>query len=419
MYFVKKSDIKDKIPLPSYEKNILEKPEDFSQEQRRELAQRLLEFRDTHWISCDCDGQEPIVVICKRSNGDIYLRRRTKTGHTSECIFNHSDIEIYSNSPTSFIPSKKITTFCLYHNSQKLLGCSDENKNQKHIRNVSRLGQLLYTILCESQLNVVTFETGKVFGKDLLHVQYESLRAVFKQKKISKDISLEPFFHYTLTEKSLKFAESKLLNPSRVINKPWPSYIKPFILFLNRSFEITSNTFSHPSMGHIPVSSQIKTTSTWIDKKKSAPYLVLSSLILDEGNAFTFQDAFAIPILSDSIFMPLESSFERTVLKIILGVVSSFSEKERVKIEKPLFCYKTPDLQMYRPDFVIYGKGDAKIFIEVLGSKNEEYLSHKALLNKIASNHCTRFISVKGYNLNQEYAPFKEKLIAALNDIIS
>lgn len=222
MHFVKKSDIKDKVPLPFYEKNILEKPEDFSQEHRKELAQRLLEIKDTHWISCDCNGQEPIVVICKRSNGDIYLRRRTKTGHTSECIFNHSDIEIYSNSPTSFIPSKKLTTFCLYHNPQKLLGNSDGNKYQKHSRNVSRLGQLLYTVLCESQLNVMTFEKGKAFGKDLLHFQYESLRAVFKQKKIFKDIPLEPFFHYTLTEKSLKFAESKLLTPGRVINMRWP-----------------------------------------------------------------------------------------------------------------------------------------------------------------------------------------------------
>ena len=77
----------------------------------------------------------------------------------------------------------------------------------------------------------------------------------------------------------------------------------------------------------------------------------------------------------------------------------------------------TSNSQKYRPDFIIHGNKESKIFIEVLGSKNEEYLFHKEILSNEAKSECKHYISVKGYNLNNEYASFKATLTSALIDI--
>ena len=48
--------------------------------------------------------------------------------------------------------------------------------------------------------------------------------------------------------------------------------------------------------------------------------------------------------------MPIESNYERTILKIILAVVNKYYN---ITIIKPLFDFITDNKEKYLPDFVI------------------------------------------------------------------
>lgn len=417
MFFIKKMTLRKSSPLSLQDQNILKRPHDYDHELRSELARRLLQLKETHWISCDCKAEDAIIVVCKRGNGDIYLRRRAKSDHAISCVFNQSDTELLPASSSLLPPIKRVKTFCLYNEPQEFSAISSQINNHRQSQNIRRLGQLLYTVLTESKVNIILPSHGEYIGKDYLETQLTSIKNIFKQKNINKDIPLDHFYHYILTNNSLQYAQYKLENPGRVIKQKWPPHIKPFILFLSISPSITSTSFSTKSMGILNTYSEIQCPSPWIDKKKSGPYVVLSSLVLNEDKKPIFQDAFAIPILSEMELVPVESSFERSILKIILGVVSEF-KTNHFKIEKPLFCLTTETQQKYRPDFIIYGKNDTKIFIEVLGSPNEMYMAHKAFLANCASDYCEHYITVHGYNLKREYASFKDKLTTALKSVL-
>lgn len=54
------------------------------------------------------------------------------------------------------------------------------------------------------------------------------------------------------------------------------------------------------------------------------------------------------------------------------------------------------------------------IYIEVLGSKNNEYLNHKNAIALKAKQYCHEYISIRAFNLNQEYEPFVDKLKKAM-----
>jgi predicted nuclease of restriction endonuclease-like RecB superfamily len=117
-----------------------------------------------------------------------------------------------------------------------------------------------------------------------------------------------------------------------------------------------------------------------------------------------------MPIFNKKSLMPVESNYERTVLKIILSTCKSLKD---IKIEKPLFDIIEKEFH-FRPDFIIHYKDEKKIFIEVLGSQNNEYLNHKNAIALKARQYCHEYISIRAFNLNQEYEPFVHKLKKAM-----
>ena len=86
---------------------------------------------------------------------------------------------------------------------------------------------------------------------------------------------------------------------------------------------------------------------------------------------------------------------------------------KNIKIEKPLFDIIVDNFR-FRPDFIIHCQNDKKIYIEVLGSKNNEYLNHKNAIALKAKQYCHEYISIRAFNLNQEYEPFVDKLKKAM-----
>lgn len=126
-------------------------------------------------------------------------------------------------------------------------------------------------------------------------------------------------------------------------------------------------------------------------------------------------DAFAVPIYSTNLLIPLESNYERTILKIILKLTHGLKD---LMIEKPLICLQDDNKNKYRPDFIISSSNGKNIYIEVLGSTNELYLSHKSDMHERAKQYCTYFLSVKAYALQKEYESFTYSLQHALTQLV-
>jgi len=111
---------------------------------------------------------------------------------------------------------------------------------------------------------------------------------------------------------------------------------------------------------------------------QSAPYLALTTVAeCDRSGYYDTVDSFVTPILAENNLPPLDSSYERKVLKILLKISRSLLRKvSRVAIRKPLFDIPVSDNRLCRPDFIILGQ-NRKVVLEVMGSWEDEYLERK------------------------------------------
>jgi hypothetical protein len=93
----------------------------------------------------------------------------------------------------------------------------------------------------------------------------------------------------------------------------FPKGLRPFMLFTTIATTITNNSFTTKSNATFTIKNTIALPSTWINMYKSAPYFVLVSALLDSNMKIFLNDAFAVPIYSTNLLMPLESNYERTM----------------------------------------------------------------------------------------------------------
>src|SRR5690606_20337819 len=132
-----------------------------------------------------------------------------------------------------------------------------EASGKSYHQNFNRLGQILYTLIVESQINILhTLKKGLSYPN-----QMGLLKKEIENKNIARGIPLKDYFHFSFTEKSLAFAQRKLENPQKVLGHVWPKSLKPFVLFINISHQITSKSFLTKELGVIETSSKVNLPS--------------------------------------------------------------------------------------------------------------------------------------------------------------
>jgi hypothetical protein len=384
--------------IDSIEEEILLGKEVSSEEDQNRLLKKLELYKKDYWIACDCKP-DALLVICSL-NGNIYIRCKHIQTHSKNCVYAKNDIIIGKSifKPSSFKPIKK---YSLYKN---IIGLSKNSSTpsirQPTTRSLSKLGQVLYTIFVDSEVNKINCNKPLSFFDQLTKITQAFQD---EEKLIARNIPLSKCYRYALNDTTIEQAQSFL-----VYAETWfPDSLKPFVLFSSVATSISTHEFilkkeSKRYLSH----NTITTTSTWINKDKSAPYFLLTAAIL-EKKSFVLKDTFALPIVSDSCLMPVESNYERTIFKILIKYCKLFSG---ITIEKPLFDTIVENKEKFRPDFTIHLKSGRKIYIEVLGSSNPHYLNHKNNIANIAVNYCCAYISIKAFDLQKEYEPFVKKL---------
>jgi hypothetical protein len=115
------------------------------------------------------------------------------------------------------------------------------------------------------------------------------------------------------------------------------------------------------------------------------PYLVIIVMgEYPEAHGYAPLRAYAQPIYSGTRFMPVESDFERSVLRAILGSRHEFARRSLdIAFEKPVFDRLTP-LGPCRPDFLIEARSRStgeirQLIVEAMGGPSADYLAQKAI----------------------------------------
>ena len=405
MYFIAKNN-KQTIAISDSEKLILLNGSTDDNDSINHFINKLLRLKDDFWIKCTC-CDNALLIICAL-HGKIYIRCKSRAKHDINCLFIQKNIVFYTKyfKPTY---SKRTKQFFLYTNVTDIVN-NDTNIGSIETKNVSctKLGQILFTILDDAKVNI--FYTNSSIS---VFEQLTLITNAFNddQKLIAKNIPLKTCYRYLLNDMMLAKTQIFL----QKANYWFPTTLEPFVIFTSIVTKITYNSFiTKKDNKTYKVANKISTTSHWINLDKSAPYFLAVSAIIGKDNQIILKDAFAIPIFSTRLLMPIESNYERTILKIILAVVNKYYN---ITIIKPLFDFITDNKEKYRPDFVIIHNNN-KIFIEVLGSNNPDYLAHKNHINRIAKPACNYFIAVKAFDLQNNYDRFIYDLTNALQETL-
>jgi hypothetical protein len=115
------------------------------------------------------------------------------------------------------------------------------------------------------------------------------------------------------------------------------------------------------------------------------PYLVIVVAgEYPEAHGYAPLRAYAQPIYSGRRFIPVDSEFERTVLRELLAARHYFDRDGiDIAIEKPVFDKLTP-IGACRPDFVLEARSRStgeirQLVVEAMGFEDEDYKASKAV----------------------------------------
>lgn len=273
MFFINKKNSKT-IPLSSFEKNILLNPLNGTVEQKEIFVEKLYTYKERFWITCSCNSQA-ILIICSLS-GKIYIRCQKIEAHQNNCFFARNKV-IVGNlkfKPASYEKTKR---YNLYKSAIGLSIKSDiPNAKEPKLRSLSKLGQVLYTILSDSKINNLNLTQ---MPSTLEQLKMITTSFQDPSKLIAKNISLMKCYKYLLNDTTLQQAELFLKSA-----KNWfPANLKPFVLFSSVVTNISTYGFILKKDNQLfNVKNQVTTTSNWIDRTKSAPYFLITAAILNE-----------------------------------------------------------------------------------------------------------------------------------------
>jgi hypothetical protein len=353
----------------------------------KELAQKYIQLlltikRKGHWITCNCKGgMPPVMTVCQRGQS-IYIRRVPSfPEHEKSCLFYREQAEQSDSSPERRRPEGD-ALFGIYKSSETIGGLQTANNQSAESGSTGarlpRLGNSLFRLLEKAQLN-------QVMADSLLANKspdyFEALRQIAQQCWITKSQKLSDFFW--THPKQVGFAAIKIKESASA----WPKTSVPhgFMAVVAKRIE---NNLLYCELAQetvtVKLAGKIKLSSGRLGER-SGPFLVLFTIGAEPGSTF-YQplDAFAVPVYSSWQLFPVESHYERMVLKMLLNVVKALKQKHQISlvIEKPLFDMKVKEDLFCRPDFIL--KSDRKtLIIEVMGSEEEAYLASKARTHPI------------------------------------
>lgn len=350
-----------------------------------DACKKLYEYN--HWIQCDCinSDDKPIFRFKRSPGGTLYIYRLSeRASHNTKCPFKESD----SSSVSSQKKNKRYRVFTeltgpLNLLSKKTEGISSATRKPSNSspslasRPTHKLAKVLYEILDRGGLNKFSTKESLPLSK-CLEKGVEGLDIVSNRQ-------LKDFIYYSISGMNH-------LCPKLKKSYNWPKNIPKQGLLLAKVKSFKGNTLEVICPKH-PKDSNADILSFNVENKiyqwsgryseRTGPYMaiILVTEISETPHEFIPFNAFLMPVYSASGYMPIDSYYERIVLKRLYAIGFDYKKRKQyleiIKPVKDILVLDDEGQEHYvLPDFIIEAS-DKTLVIEVNGSHEPEYLERK------------------------------------------
>ena len=343
------------------------------------------------WIACDClpPGEPPpILTPAFLSEAETYyLRRLTSTDrpeHQPDCPFFREQAtnritEVWTQESPAEPPAGYFEV--LRPAPEKLAQRPEEDSTDDRTRQASipRLARLLWRLLALSGLNRClppSFDTAERSIK----TEFRVLSVAAGKVEIAPGIELGRAFWTHAQALHSRRMYARL----RELARGWPRGHAPQAFLALFAQDVRGSTLYAPGRDPVVLANRVQAPSIRGNQIKG-PYLtIVVAGEYPEAHGYAPLRAYAQPIFSGKRFVPVDSEFERAVLRELIKLQWTFDRIGiDLTIEKPVFDTLTP-IGACRPDFILELRsretGEIRsIIVEAMGSTDETYLAAKAV----------------------------------------
>lgn len=342
------------------------------------------------WIACDClpaDAAPPILTPAFLSEAETYYLRRLTSAkrpeHQADCPFFRDQItnritdvrsrETPADPPTGYFEALRPAP-------EKLAQAPREESSDDRTRNASvpRLARLLWRLMENSGLHRCA-PLGQEGLDRSIGSEFRRLMAAAARIQIAPGIELGR----ALWTHATPFHSNKVYAALRALAREWPHGHAPQAFLTLFAPQIRGHSIAVAGCEPVIVANRVQSPSVRGNSVRGPFLVIVVAGEYPEALGYAALRAYAQPIYSGQRFVPVESEFERLVLRDILEAQHQFARAGiDIAIEKPLFDRLTP-VGPCRPDFVIEARSRTtgeirQIVIEAMGFSDDDYLASKA-----------------------------------------
>lgn len=340
------------------------------------------------WIACDCLGAQvapPLMTPAYLSEAEtFYLRRLTGPGrpeHRLDCPFFHA--QAAPGHMATADPVRPVDRpegyFSVLKSAPVRLARAPEDSAGGRVRqpHIPRLARLMWRLIDLAGRNQAMLSPS---GERGIASEFAAIQQAAGHIEVAPGVELAR----VLWTHGSAFRHRRVYAGIRALASRWPRGHAPqgfLLLFANG---IEGNIIHAAGCDPIEVATRIQHPSIH-GTPVAGPYLALIVIgELPQVKGYAPLRAYAQPIYSGQRFIPVDSDFERTVLRDLLRIQHRLDEhRYDSAITKPLFDIQTPAGNC-RPDFIIetYSRetGENRIaIVEAMGFDTDAYHDAKAI----------------------------------------
>ena len=340
------------------------------------------------WIACDCLGPStapPLMTPAYLSEAEtFYLRRLTGPGrpeHRLDCPFFHA--QSTPSQTAAADPVRPVDRpegyFSVLKSAPVRLARAPDDSAGGRVRHphIPRLARLMWRLIDLAGRNQATMSGN---GERGIASEFAAIQQVAGHIEVAPGVELAR----VLWTHGSAFRHRRVYAGIRALAPRWPRGHAPQGFLLLFASGIEGNIIHAAGCDPIEVATRIQHPSIH-GTPVAGPYLALIVIgELPQVKGYAPLRAYAQPIYSGQRFIPVDSDFERTVLRDLLRIQHRLDEhRYDSAITKPLFDIQTPAGNC-RPDFIIeiYSRetGENRIaIVEAMGFDTDAYRDAKAI----------------------------------------
>lgn len=357
--------------------------------------------RNDYWIACDCRGAEQVFPLTSpaylTTSGAYYLRRLTgkaRANHAQDCVFR------FDRPALDLAPAPKRYDSAITEPTGLFSALAPERaghvseiphgsaSTDRRAKNLPRLARLLWRLMtlagCHEWRPVQHSE------QPTIRTAFSALRAASERLDVHDGTALARVIGFHPQD----YHSNRLFARIRAAQKTWGHDEPPQGFLCLYARDVKGSTLYFNKENSIGVAGELARPASG-DAARRAPYLVLAVIGEAGGReGLSALRAYAQPIYSPTQFLPVESGFERDVVRAVNSLRWSMARTDphlHIALSKPMFDLPTPDGPC-RPDIVLeitdMNTGELRnLVVEAMGLMDDpDYVAAKEITHKRMSH---------------------------------